>query len=150
MTVAFTSQDTIVFNNRVLRDLADGDCVALSYPNPTMAVKIGKNGNAIYGQNQTGQLSEVKYRILRGSPDDKFFNAVLANQKVSPETFVLCTGELVKNMGNGAGGGSADTTVLGGGVSVKNPDVKSNVEGDPTQAVVEYTFQFSQSNRVIT
>ncbi len=92
----------------------------------------------------------MKYRVLRGSSDDKFLNGVLANQKVSPETFVLCTGELVKNIGNGAGAVAGDTTVLGGGVSTKNPDVKSNVEGDPTQAVVEYTFQFSRTNRVIT
>lgn len=149
-TVAFTSQDTIVFNDRVLRDLADGDCVTVTFPNPTMAVKIGKNGNAIYGTNETGRLAEAKYRILRGSSDDKFFLGVLANQKVAPESFILCTGELVKNIGNGAGASAGDTTVLGGGVSVKNPDVKSNVEGDPTQAVVEYTFHFSQSNRVIT
>lgn len=149
-TFAFTSQDTIVFNDRVLKDLADGDCCTITFPNQTMSVKIGKNGNAIYGQNATGQLAEVKYRVLRGSSDDKFFNGVLANQRISPETFVLCTGELVKNIGNGAGASAGDTTVLSGGVSTKNVDTKSNVEGDPTQAVAEYTFQFAAAPRVIT
>ena len=148
--VSYTGQDTIILNNRVLTGLADGDCVSVTYPNNLMNVKIGKNGNAIYGVNETGRLAEVKYRVLRGTSDDKFFNGLLANQKVSPETFILMTGELVKNIGNGLGAVAGDTTVLSGGVFVKQPDVKSNVEGDPGQAVAEYTLQFSAAPRVIT
>lgn len=150
-TVAYTGQDTAIINNRVLNDLADGDCVVVTYPNELMNVKIGKNGNAIYGVNETGKIAEVKYRVLRGSSDDKFLNGLLAIQKgPNPENFVLLTGELVKNMGNGGAGVAGDTTVLSGGVFTKQPDVKSNVEGDPSQAVTEYTLRYSAAPRVIT
>lgn len=151
MTVAYTGQDTITINDRPLNDLADGDCATITYPNQLMNVKIGKNGNAIYGVNETGRLAEFKVRILRGSGDDKFLNGLLAQQKgPNPQDFVLMTGELVKNIGNGAAAVAGDTTELSGGVFTKQPDVKSNVEGDPTQAVVEYTMQFSAAPRVIT
>jgi hypothetical protein len=149
--VSYTGEDTVIFNDRVLTGLADGDCVVVTYPNPLMNVKIGKNGNAIYGKNETGKLAEVKYRILRGCSDDKYFNGLLAQQnQPSDAGGVLNTGELVKNIGNGAGAVAGDTTILSGGVFVKQPDVKSNVEGDPGQAVVEYTLQFSAAPRAIT
>lgn len=151
MTIAYCGQDTITFNDRVLNDLADGDVAVVTYPNELMNVKVGKNGTAIYGVNETGKIAEVKYRLLRGSADDKYFNGQLAIQKgPNPENFVLLTGELVKNIGNGAGAVAGDTTVLSGGVFTKQPDVKTNVEGDPTQAVVEYTVRFTVTNRVIT
>ncbi len=150
-SISFTGQDTAIINDRVLNNLADGDCVVITYPNPLMNVKIGKNGNAIYGVNETGKLAELKLRVLRGSADDKFLNGLLAQQKgPNPEDFVLITGEFVKNIGVGGGANAGDTTELSGGVFTKQPDVKSNVEGDPGQAVVEYTLNFSAGPRVIT
>ena len=32
-TVSLTGSDTIIVNDRVISDLADGDCVALDFPN---------------------------------------------------------------------------------------------------------------------
>jgi hypothetical protein len=151
MSISFTGQDTAVINDRVLTDLADGDCVTVDYPNELMNVKVGKNGNAIYGVNETGKVAEVKYRVLRGSSDDKFLNGLLAQQTgPNPELFVLMTGELVKNIGNNSGASVGDTTVFSGGIFSKRPSVKSNVEGDPGQAVTEYTVRYSNAPRVIT
>lgn len=150
MSISFTGNDTFTINDRVITDLADGDCVTVTFPNELMNVKVGKNGNTIYGVNETGRLAEVKWRVLRGSNDDKFFNGLLANQKAAEENTILMTGELVKNIGDGAGAIAGDTTVLSGGVFIKQPEVKSNVEGDPGQAVTEYTARFSSANRVIT
>ncbi len=149
MSVSFTGQDTFIINDRTITDLADGDCVTINYPNELMNVKVGKNGNAIYGVNETGKLAEVKWRILRGSDDDKFFNGLLQQQNTNPTGFTQMTGELVKNIGLGGAASVGDITVLSGGVFMKNPEVKSNVEGDPGQAVVEYTGRFSGAPRVI-
>jgi hypothetical protein len=55
--VALSGNDTININGRILFDLADTNCVELTFPNDIANVKIGKNGNAIYGLNTTGQLS---------------------------------------------------------------------------------------------
>lgn len=147
---SFTGQDTFTINGRVITDLADGDCVVVEYPNDLMNVKIGKNNNAIFGQNATGELANVKARIVRGSPDDKFLNGLLAQQQVSPETFILLTGELVKNIGDGTSGTNGDITAFSGGIFGKKPMVKTNVEGDPTQAVTEYSFVFAKGQRVIS
>ncbi len=80
-SVALSGNDTFVINNRILADLADGDCGILDFPNNIAAVKTGKNGNAIYSFNASGQQCELKIKIIRGASDDKFLNNLLVQQQ---------------------------------------------------------------------
>lgn len=146
--IALSGNDTINISGTVLADLADADCVVLSFPNEIANVKIGKNGNAIYGLNTTGQQSEAKIRVLRGSADDQFLLSQLNAQQLNFAGTVLATGQFIKKIGDGQGNITSDTYIMSGGVYTKIPEAKSNVEGDSTQSVAEYTIKFANSPTV--
>jgi len=149
-TVAMSGNDTIVINNQSVVNLADGNCVELTFPNDISQVKTGKNGNSIYSLNQTGNQCEVKIRIIRGSSDDQFFNNLLALQQANFAGFPLMIGQFIKKIGDGSGNVTSDTYILGGGVFTKIPEAKTNVEGEAEQSVVVYTMKFSNAPRVLS
>lgn len=149
-TVAMSGSDTIVLNNRLFTDLADGNCVELTFPNDIAQVKTGKNGNSIYGLNESGKQAEAKIRIVRGSSDDKFLNNLLAQQQSNFAGFALMIGQFIKQIGDGAGNIGSDTYILSGGVFTKQIEGKTNVEGDTEQSVAIYTLKFSNAPRALT
>lgn len=148
--VALSGSDTININNTVLSDLADGNCVELTFPNDIANVKTGKNGNSIYGLNESGKQCEVKLRVLRGSSDDKFLNNLLAQQQANFAGTVLLIGQFIKKIGDGQGNITSDTYIMGGGVFTKIPEAKTNVEGETEQSISIYTIRFSNAPRVLT
>ncbi len=147
--VAMTGADTIKINNRLLSDLADGDCVTLEFPNETATVKTGKNGNSLYGLNESGRQADVTIRVVRGSPDDKFLNNLFAAQQNNFAGFVTMNGEFTKRVGDGQGNVTPDAYLASGGVFTKGVSAKSNVEGDSEQSVAVYTTKFALAPRVI-
>ncbi len=149
-TVAMSGSDTIVINNRILADVADANTVELTYPNDIANVKTGKNGNSIYGLNESGKQCEVKVRLIRGSSDDKFMNGLLSQQQQNFAGTVLLIGQFIKKIGDGKGNITSDTYVMSGGVFTKQVEGKSNVEGDTEQSISIYTLKFSNSPRAIT
>lgn len=149
-TIALSGADTIVLNNRTLADLADGDCVALTFPNDIAQVKTGKNGNSIYGLNESGKQCEVKVRVVRGSSDDKFLNGLLVQQQANFAGTVLMIGNFIKKLGDGQGNITSDTYVMSGGVFTKQVEGKMNVEGDTEQSIAIYMIKFSNAPRAIT
>lgn len=149
-SVAMSGSDTIIINDRILTDLADGECVTLEFPNDIANLKVGKNGNTIYGLNETGKQAEAKIRIIRGSSDDKYLQNLITQQQANFAGKILDTGEFVKQIGDGAGNISLDTYLMSGGIATKNVPGKNNVEGDTEQSVSIYTWKFSNAPRVIT
>lgn len=149
-TVAMSGADTIIINNRVFNDLADADCVALTYPNDIANVKTGKNGNSIYGLNETGKQCEVAMRIIRGSADDKFMQNLLTQQQANFAGTILMQGTFVKKIGDGSGNITSDTYIISGGVFSKQVEAKDNTEGDTEQSLSIYHLKFSNSPRVLT
>src|SRR5665213_701306 len=147
-SIALSGNDTININNTVLNDLADGNAVEMTFPNDIAQVKTGKNGNSIYGLNETGKQCEVKVRVIRVSSDDKFLNGLLAQQQANFAGTVLLIGQFIKKLGDGLGNITSDTYIMSGGVFTKIPEAKSNVEGDSEQSVSIYTMKFSNSPRV--
>lgn len=148
--VALSGNDTIILNNRVLNDLADGNCAELTYPNDIANVKTGKNGNSIYGLNESGKQSELKLRVLRGSDDDKFLNNLLSQQQANFAGTVLLAGQFIKKIGDGQGNITSDTYINSGGVFTKQIEGKTNVEGETEQSIAIYMIKFSNSPRVLT
>ena len=147
--VAMSGQDTVVLNNRVLNDLADGTCAELTYSNDIAAVKTGKNGNSVYALNETGKNAGFKLRIVRGSSDDEFMLNLLNNQQNNFPGFTLLTGQLVKKLGDGSGNITNDTFNLSGGIFKKQVSGMMNVEGDTNQAIAEYEMTFSNGPRAL-
>lgn len=149
-TLALSGSDTIMINNRIFSDLADGNCIEMTFPNDIANVKTGKNGNSIYGLNETGKQCEVKMRLVRGSSDDKFMNGLLSQQQSNFAGTVLMFGSFIKKLGDGAGNITSDTYIMSGGIFTKIPEAKTNVDGESEQSVSMYTLKFSNSPRVIT
>lgn len=149
-TVALSGSDTVIINDRILSDLADQNAVELTFPNEIASVKTGKNGNSIYGLNETGRQCEVKIRLIRGSSDDKYLNGLLAQQQANFAGTVLMIGEFIKKIGNGKGAITSDSYIMSGGVFTKQIEGKMNTEGDSEQSVAIYTMKFSNAPRVLT
>lgn len=149
-TIALSGSDTIQINNHVFSDLADGNCVELTFPNDIANLKTGKNGNSIYGLNETGKQCEVKMRVIRGSSDDKFLNGLLAQQQNNFAGTILLAGSFIKKLGDGQGNVTSDTYIMSGGIFTKIPEAKTNVEGESEQSVAVYMMKYSNAPRVIT
>jgi len=124
--------------------------VTLDFPNDIAAVKTGKNGNSIYALNESGKQVDVVMRIVRGSPDDKFLNGLLASQQSNFAETILMVGEFIKKVGDGQGNVSSDTYLTRGGVFTKIPGAKENVEGDTEQSIAIYTLKFANAPRALT
>lgn len=145
-----SGQDTFIVNNYVFMGLADQNYIEITFPNEIANAKIGKNGNAIYGFNESGKLAEVKIRALRGSQDDKFLNNLLAQQQANFAAFPLMRGSYAKKLGDGQGNVTSDTYIVAGGIFTKIPEGKSNAEGETEQSLALYTLRFTTAPRVLT
>lgn len=149
-SAALSGADTVQINNRNIVDLGTGDVAVLTFPNNIADVKTGKDGNSIYGLNESGKQADFVLRVLRGSSDDKFLQNLLTQQQLNFAGFILMTGEFVKQIGDGLGNIASDTYIVSGGVFTKPVEAKMNVEGDSQQSIAEYHIKFSNAPRVIT
>jgi hypothetical protein len=89
-------------------------------------------------------------RLVRGSADDKFLNALLVQQQANFAGMILMQGEFVKQVGDGKGNILNDTYVISGGIFTRQVEAMSNVEGDPVQSVSIYKMKFSNAPRALT
>lgn len=147
-TFALTGNDSIILNDIPLNDFADGDIGSLDVPNNLFSMQTGKNGNTIFALDESGNNATLTIRLMMSSPDDKRLNGLIPKSESFAETVTL-TGSVVKQIGDGTGKVSYNTYTLAGGMVQKKPPVKSNVNGDASQAVVEYTIIFANGNRSI-
>lgn len=147
---ALSGSDTAIINDRVLSDFADGDCVMVEPQGEIAKVKKGKNGNAIFALDESGTMAKTTYRIVRGSPDDKFLLDLLTQQQANFAGFPLMSGEFVKKIGDGKGNIAGDTYISSGGIFLKLVPAKSNVEGDTAQSLAIYEVMYAKLVRVIT
>lgn len=149
MNFTLTGKDTINLDGRIL-DLGNGDVAAVTFGNNLVEVTVGKNSNALFAANYTGNMAELTLRVPRGNADDKYLNSKLAAQKADMPAFVLMTASITKRLGDGEGNVGNDVYSLSGGVIRKMPEVKENVEGDIEQAITVWTLAFANAERVIS
>lgn len=148
-TVSMTGGDSLLINDTLIDDLADGDAFDLTFPEDIATVTIGKDGNAIFSKNEAGNRAEGVIRVLRASPKDKYLNNLLTLQQQNFAGTVLLNGEFIKKVGNGQGAITSDTYVLAGGLFTKMVPGKTNSAGEAEQSVSIYTVQFAQAGRAI-
>lgn len=150
MSVALTGSDVTIIDGRPFADFGNGDVIMLDFPNDLVDMTQGKNGNAIYSFNSTGKIVEATMRLIRGSSDDKFMNSRLTEFVTDPASFVLFSAEFVKRSGDGQGNVTEEVYTMDGGVIVRYPTAKENVEGDTEQAVSVYMIRFTNGDRIFT
>jgi hypothetical protein len=138
-----TGSDTIVLNDRVFNNLADGDAVTISFSNDLVKGSTGKNKNTIFALDEQGNNATVVMRIMRGSSDDQFMNTLLTTMLKDFSAFPLINGSFVKRLGDGTGEVVVNNYQLTGGVFQKNVDTKDNVQGETEQGVSVYNLFFA-------
>lgn len=147
-TYSLTGDDVIIINDLPLNDFADGDNATLDLPNNLMEISTGKDGNTIFALNEAGNNATLTVRPLLSSATDKRLNGLIPDSGDFAR-YVLLTGSVVKQVGDGAGNVSYNTYLLSGGMVQKKPGIKTNVNGDTQQAIVEYVIQFANAARAI-
>lgn len=147
-TFALTGNDSIILKDIPLNDFADGDIGTLEIPNNIFAMQTGKDGNTIFALDESGNNANLTVRLMMSSPDDKRLNGLIPKSSSFAET-ILLTGAVIKQVGDGTGKVSYNTYTLSGGLISKKPNIKTNVNGDASQAVVEYSIMFANGNRSI-
>lgn len=148
-TYALTGNDIIIINSIPLNDFANNDIGTIELPNNLVDIATGKNNNTIYAYNPAGNNATLTVRVLMSGADDKRLNGMIPVENDFERT-VLCTGSILKRVGDGAGNVSVNAYALSGGIVQKKPQMKTSTNGDTDQAVMEYTIIFAYANRTIT
>lgn len=148
-TYTLTGDDVIIINDIPLNDFPDNDIATLEVPNNLMEIATGKDGNTVFALNESGNNATLTVRVLMSSNTDKRLNGLIPNSEGFAR-YVLLNGSVVKQVGDGAGNVSYNTYLLSGGMIQKKPAIKSNVNGDAQQAIVEYVIQFANAARAIS
>jgi len=147
--ISLSGQDTVQLAGRNFTAFCDGDFASLTYPNESVAMKTGKNGNTIYALDFRGQNGDFALRLIRGSQDDKFLLAQYTAQQTDFPSFTLISGQYVKRVGQGNGVVVNDTQKLFGGIIAKRVEAKSNAEGETEQSLAIWHLKFSDAERAI-
>lgn len=150
MIVSLTGDDVIQINGRTLVDFGEGDTAVLEFVGDLTNAKTGKDGNSIYGFNNSGRQVTFTMRLLRGGADDAFLNNLFNLYVNSPVSFVLMVGEFIKNIGDGLGNVTQDIYILSGGTFKKGVGAKENADGDTEQAIAVWTLLFTNAPRSLT
>ncbi len=147
--VSLTGADTIVINGRVLHDFADGIVAKLDFEGDLVKVTPSKNGNVLYSLDVAGLLSKLELRILLGSSDDRYINALLASQLQDLSATVLNVGSFVKRVGDGQGNITNVIYNTLGGVVTRFPGAQTDTGGGSEQSVAVWMFHFGANSRAL-
>ncbi len=150
MTVyALTGNDTLLLNNRLFSDFADGNTISITFPNEKTGQTTGKNDNTVYATNRQGANINVELRIVAGSKDDVWLNGLSIQQDKDLPSFKLLNGSFTKRIGDGFGKVKYITYVLMGGVFRQNIDTNENLQGETDQGIAVYRLFFAKGQRAI-
>jgi hypothetical protein len=144
-----TGEDTIMIDSRILADFADADYGKVDFPNEIVNVQASKNGNVLIGDKASGSIMKLSLRIVVGSPDDKYLNSRLLEQRSDLPAFTAVTAMITKRSGDGAGVVANATYQAVAGVFTKIPGAVSSSEGSPEQSVAMYELTFGSAPRSI-
>jgi hypothetical protein len=146
---AYTGQDIIKFDDRILRDFANGDVAIITYPNELHGMVDGKDGNAMAAHNEQGNIAELQLRVIKGSPDDKYLNSKVIAWKNHSSSFSPSNAELTKAImvDNGL---TNEITTLNFVIPSNNVETKTNTDGDTEQVVSVYRFRAGRSQRALS
>jgi hypothetical protein len=146
---ALTGQDVIQINGRIITSLADADSFMVTFPNPLAKTKAAKNGNVIYGLDQTGLMGDLVLRLLIGSDDDKYLNSLMQTLISDISTFILMTANVVKRVGDGQGNTNSVVYQCAGGIFKDQVAVKTSAEGDVESSVSVYNMTYGNVVKTI-
>lgn len=146
---SLTGNDTLVLDERVIKDFTDNSTIELSYQNDRVGISTGKDGNTVFSTNEQGWNATITIRVVRGSADDKWLNGKSIQQAQDLPSFTVINGAFSKRVGDGFGKVTYDTYTLLGGVFSKYVDTQENLVGDTEQGTAVYQITFAQAKRSV-
>ena len=145
---ALTGADTLIINERVIKDLADGSTINITLDNDSVGMSTGKDDNTVFSDNRQGSNATLELRLIRGSAQDIYFNGLSIQQSRDLPAFSLMKGSFTKRIGDGYGNVKFDNYVLLGGAFTKRmPQVNENLNGETDQGVSVYNIKFAIGSR---
>ena len=142
MSDSISGKDSLQLDTRIFSDFADGQAIKVAFSNEKAKVKRGKNGNVIFGKDESGEQGELEVRVLIGSTDHKWLQSRMTEQDLDFSAFILLTGVFSKRVGDGKGNLSTIVYQCSGGVFSKNVDAMSSADGEPDQSVAMFKIVF--------
>ena len=100
---ALTGNDSLILNDRVIKELSDGSTIEVSYQNDRIGMSTGKNNNTVIAENRQGLNASLTLRVVRGGADDRWLNGLSIQQDKDLPSFNLINGSFTKRIGNGQG-----------------------------------------------
>lgn len=138
--------DSLVLDNKVVLDFADGDFMTIEPANDTATSSKGKNGNGVTVMNEQGSIMNVTLRLLAGHETDKYLNNKLVQFKNDTLSYSYMTATATKYFGDGNGNISKKIITLTGGVVLRPAGSTSSANGNVEQAIAVYSLQFLNSD----
>lgn len=142
----FTGSDTILIDNQLINDLADGNCISCVCPNAKVNIVDGKDGNVIVNKIE-GKRIDVTIRVLTGGKTDTFLTNKFYQYENDPTGYIGFDCLFKKKIGDGKGNKKVIEVSGDVGFVDKLPDMISNTTGDVGNGVSEFLLHFVRGDR---
>lgn len=148
---SFTARDVLVCKDYqgewILSDFADGTVAELNAPNELSTLTTGYNGNSLGSHNEPGRQRELTLRLVKGSADDKRFNANYNLWKNRDIRFKPLEMTFTKNVAHETGSITNDRVTCYFGLPTGQPAQVADMNGNTDQVVSVYSIRFGNSER---
>ena len=141
----FTGADTIIIDDKLINDLADGNCISITFPISNVNIVDGKDGNVIVSKVE-GQRIDVTIRVLVNGETDKYLTNKFYQYRNDSVGYVGFDATFRKKTGDGKGNKTAKEVIGKVGFVDKLPDTVTNTAGDVANGIAEYVIHFAKSD----
>lgn len=141
----FTGADTIIIDERLINDLADGNCIQAVFPISNVNITDGKDGNVIVSKVE-GDRVDITIRVLLNGKTDKYLSNKYYEYKQNSVEYVGFNAIFRKKTGDGNGNKTVKEIVGKVGFVDKLPDTITNTAGDVSNGICEYVIHFAKSD----
>lgn len=138
-TITFqTDSTTLTLNGEVMRDLAEGDIISLTYPNAKTTRINASAGGVTVGERSDSGVADLVVRVQRMGAAD------IALQSFSNGGVVLINGSLKENFTKDGVDGVETYELQNGSITTRPVKTKNTTDGN---ALNEWTIQFRDAVR---
>lgn len=133
---------TLTLNGYAFQDFADGDIIALTFPNDKTSQTIGSNQTTVVKDRLNGDVGEMTVNIIKFGNDDIFLNPYAENGAIAG----LLNGTLQRNYTRDGQDFVESYNLSGGSIMTKPDNTINTQDGEET---LSYGIRFAFAKRVI-
>lgn len=137
-----TDGTTLTLNGYAFQDMADGDIIALTFPNDKTMHTIGTNGTSTIKDRLNGDVGEITVNVMKYGNDDIFMSPFAENGVSNG----VLTGTIQRNYTKD-GKDFQESYSLDAGAVMKKPDNTINTQDG--EEMLSYSIRFAFAKRII-